>query len=496
MQRHTRLSGGLAAAALTIGTSAVAVTMPAAQAAEGDSPLRVFAKDKVTAYSYDGWVYSDLGLKLIAPDGAFEVRSHRTGDPLLYDGPIQSFWTVGDSDPTAMPAGTLTAWNGLPGFLELHITRLSDGKELTPKTLTTCLNSEQSQRTVPSAPARSPYPTGCPWNPWTLGSVMGVQSGHAVPAFPEWMSSIRLKPGRYDVEAHIADQYADMFGILPEDASATTRVRVISEEFERPTSPRTAAPSRTAQPAAEEPSGSAPAMAPGNPLPDLRSLPAWSIGLNRNKTTLRFAANVWNAGDSPLVVDGFRTEQEDHMDAYQYFFDADGNQVSYTPEPIGEMNWHAENHNHWHFEDFATYNLLDESMSQVVKSTKQSFCLAATDAVDYTVEGADWHPQNTDLRTACDGREALSLRQVLPSGSGDTYFQYRYGQAFPIKDLPNGSYWIQVLANPIENLVESDYENNASYRLVKLRGTGDNRRVVVPQLGVVDEYAGGMFGRH
>ncbi len=74
-----------------------------------------------------------------------------------------------------------------------------------------------------------------------------------------------------------------------------------------------------------------------------------------------------------------------------------------------------------------------------MKSKKQSFCLANTDAVDYTVPGADWHPENTDLSTACGGQEMQSIREVLPSGSGDTYYQYRTGQAFRIGTCPTAS---------------------------------------------------------
>ena len=126
-------------------------------------------------------------------------------------------------------------------------------------------------------------------------------------------------------------------------------------------------------------------------------------------------------------------------------------------------------------------------------SGKRSFCLANTDAVDYTLEGADWHPENTDLSTACGGRDALSVREVLAAGSGDTYLQYRYGQAFPIKDIADGTYWIAVEANPVHaggtrNLIESDYANNDSLR--KIRITTDkqgNRKVRAFQVGIVQE---------
>ncbi len=49
------------------------------------------------------------------------------------------------------------------------------------------------------------------------------------------------------------------------------------------------------------------------------------------------------------------------MDAYQYFFDTDGEQTGYQ-QLDSHFHWHAANHNHWHFEDFARYRLLDADL--------------------------------------------------------------------------------------------------------------------------------------
>ncbi len=90
------------------------------------------------------------------------------------------------------------------------------------------------------------------------------------------------------------------------------------------------------------------------------------------------------------------------MDAYQYFFDADGNQTGY--QQVGDDALARQpTHQHWHFKDFARYRLLDADMTLAVARRKEAFCLANTDAVDYTVPDADWQPENTDLATACGG---------------------------------------------------------------------------------------------
>ncbi|BFO16130.1 hypothetical protein SHKM778_25180 [Streptomyces sp. KM77-8] len=157
------------------------------------------------------------------------------------------------------------------------------------------------------------------------------------------------------------------------------------------------------------------------------------------------------------------------MDAYQYFYDTDGKQVGYTP--TGGMEWDPRpGHMHWHFLDFASYRLLSADQKETVRSGKEAFCLANTDAVDYTVKNAHWHPTNTDLSTACGQENSISVREVLDVGSGDTYTQDLPGQSFDITDLPNGTYYIQVLANPENRLKETDHSNNSALREVILGG--------------------------
>jgi hypothetical protein len=159
------------------------------------------------------------------------------------------------------------------------------------------------------------------------------------------------------------------------------------------------------------------------------------------------------------------------------------------------MEWDARpSHSHWHFEDFARYTLLDKDKQQIAKSKKEAFCLANTDSVDLTVPAADWKPENTDLSTSCGDYSSLSIREVLVSGWGDTYTQYRAGQSFPVADLPNGTYYIAVTANPEQNLVESATDNNQSLRKIRLSGGPKHRKVTVPQVGIIREEGYGGVG--
>ena len=228
-------------------------------------------------------------------------------------------------------------------------------------------------------------------------------------------------------------------------------------------------------------------------LPDLIPLPAYGIATDIDSTTgadlLTFAADTWNAGPAPLVLDGFRQSGEaDLMDGFQQFF-RHGKAVGSAP--IGTLEYHAGGgHDHWHFVDFSRYELLDESGELVQRSGKEAWCLASTDAIDLTVDGADWHPDNSDLSTACGDHSSLWVRESLPVGWGDTYTQDVSGQAFDISDLPNGRYLLRITANPEGNLYEVDDSNNVADRLVIIGGTPGARTVEVPAVGLVDSESG------
>lgn len=475
---------GLAAAGL-----AAVTTLPAATAgtpgattarAGADAVLRLYAPDRLEAYSEGGRVFANLGIRVVAPVSDVEVWSHRTS----YDQPIVSEVRT-PAGATALPAGAMTTFQGLDGFIVMDVRKAGSSKKLVHRSLDACLSST-GERIDPAAEPTSPYPRWCPYNPYTVGSVMGVQKGWASNVFESTgVRPFRLPLGQYVVESRVAKRFWPAFGLTADTASVTTRMTVTDEchECRRPlqgTDGRTgpsSAPGRRPTAARE---GSA-----TGPVPDLRSLPAFGIALNPKGTTLRFAATVWNAGDSPLVIDGFRRPSGEVMDAYQYFFDTDGHQTGY--QQVGTMEFHHANHNHWHFEDFARYDLLDAHKQYVKKSRKQSFCLANTDAVDYTVSGADWQPENTDLATACGDESALSIREVLAAGSGDTYAQYRAGQAFRIGELPNGVYYIRVEGNPERNLTESDTTNNVADRRIRIGGSGAERWVKVAPIGDIVE---------
>ncbi len=496
MLRTTSRALGLAAAvALAVPTlSAVSgqvsahADQPARLAADDAAPFSLWAPKKVTSYEYRHKTWTDFGLRMVAETGPLEIWSHRPS----YDEGIQSTWRSADGD-VALPVNAMKDFSGISDFMTVTVTPRKGGD---PMALTrkACLNG-YAQRVRPDAPATSPYPNGCWFNAFSLGSVQGIQQGWASPVLDQ-NKALKIDAGTYDVVATISPKYAKVFGLTPDEASTSTVLTVTQQVVEdgggQGPKPVPGPVDRLARPVSAPPSGDV-EPPEGGPEPDLRSLPAWGISLSRNGTQLRFSATVWNAGTSPLVVDGFRRAGKDEMDAYQYFFDADGTQTGY--QPVGHMHWDPKpSHQHWHFEDFARYTLLDKDQQQIAVSHKEAFCLANTDAVDLTVPEAAWQPENTDLATSCGDYSALSIREVLAAGWGDTYTQYRAGQSIPVGDLPNGTYYLAVIANPEHHLVEESTDNNVALRKIHLGRSHGVRTVTVPQVGIIKEEGYGGTG--
>jgi hypothetical protein len=432
----------------------------------------------------EDWAFMELDLGVHAAAGRepFEIRAVRTS----YDKPIEAT-RVTPSGNQALPSGLVTDLSGLTDFATVTL-KDSRGRTALSQTIDFCPNG-YAQRISKDAPVDSHYPHECAFNPYALGGVWGIQRGYAVPLMGEdgyidGDVDDLPKPGRYRAEVKVNSAYAKALGIPPSSTTARLRVKVVKGDFDDEEEFRASRASSDDNARAASRPVTAASIPADAPKPDLRSLPAWGIGADRNDVV--FSATVWNGGRSPLVVDGYRRRGADIMDAYQYVLDEDGQQVGY--KRVGSMEWDPrDEHFHWHFKDFARYSLVDKNKKQVYVSTKEAFCLANTDAVDYTVPGADWHPGNSDLETACGERNSLAVREILASGSGDTYDQYRPGQALSLKGRPNGTYYIKVEANPMRRLTESDTGNNISYRKITVGGKAGKRTVKAEKVGIVEE---------
>jgi hypothetical protein len=469
----------IAITVLVLAVLTLAAWPAGASGAPNDPSVRIFAPtDSARLFRYERRVdLAQLPVWIASVNGDFELRVARPD----YDTPpgiVQTDAETGDV-VRDLPEEMLDGWNGLGSFLDVTVLN-SEGVEVRQRSFTFCPNAWERQRVDDSGPELPRYPTFCgDWlSVFTKGMVWGIDAGWAAPGF-SWSDfgapTMRLSPGSYTFQVAIADSYATELEIPAEDAAVELAVRI------RDGDPDDGFAAHRARTAERRSALSVPDVDSPDPstVPDLVALPLWGMHTSsgRGRDYLNFGATPWNAGPAPLVIEGFRQSGEARMDAYQYFRDADGAVVGRAA--VGKLAWDdRRGHHHWHLLQFASFTLRDASNLEVVRSKKQSFCLAPTNAIDLTVDRASWGTEGMDIHTACGGETALWIREVLQTGWADTYFQSGR-QGFNITNVPNGWYYARMDVNPLGTLYETTTANNAESRLIYLGGRPGNRRVLV-----------------
>ena len=472
----------LSALALAVLLLVAGVALPARAAVVRPSLELIAPEDDVVLRRYGGHgVPLQLGLYLAAMGAPLELLAQRadyTQPPTLTQvlhGP------AGELERVALDPAMLSGWNGLAGFFDVTFTDGS-GAVAASASVDFCPGGYTRERVDDSGPDRPSYPSGCFANPFTKGVIWGIDRGWAVGLDGYEAPSIQVPNGDYTVRIAIADRYVDAFSIAPQ-AAAVELEATVKGRVRRGCRRGCQLP----EPVILHRRLAVPTIEPPDPatLPDLLALPSWGIHLEngRRQTRLTFGATVWTAGGSDLVVEGFRRGGEATMDASQYFYE-NGDVVGKAA--AGELEYdERDGHHHWHFRQFAAYSLLDAEREEVRVSRKEAFCLAPTDAIDLTLPGASLNP-TVGLSTACGSESSIWTREILPLGWGDTYFQGLPGQSFNVTDLPNGTYYIRVEANPGGLLHEQTTANNVELREIVLKGRPENRRVVVPPWNGID----------
>jgi hypothetical protein len=493
MHSGRRMSAVLVVVAMVISTAAIG-NAPASAAAGGPRIRLIRSTGTVVEVARKGrGFWFDAGVYLAALDAPLEIWVSRPN----YDTPMSVTQQLIGGGTLAFPDTVMSQalYQGLARFLEMKITD-RNGNVVVDRLMPLCPNAWSPQRIDDSGPVEPTYPEFCGYNPFTLGMVWGIDQGWATNVSDSSGSmNLKLPAGHYGVEFSISPLYTGLLDVAPADAVTSLSLVVKVRHRRDRVSPSTAAADEPAS-STERAQRRVPIDTDPDPstLPDLIPLPSFGIGVNHrgDRDILTFGSNVWVSGASPLVVEGFRPEGASLMDAFQYFYDGD-TQVGRAP--VGSFEYDSRRgHRHWHFRQFATYSLLAADESSTVVSGKEAFCLGPTDPIDLTLPGAVFRPWPIGLSTLCGGPDALWIREVLPLGWGDTYYQGLPGQAFDITGLPNGTYFIKVHANPGGRLYEQHRGNNVRLREVHLRGRPGHRRVVVPPWhGIDTEGPGGWF---
>lgn len=152
--------------------------------------------------------------------------------------------------------------------------------------------------------------------------------------------------------------------------------------------------------------------------------------------SLRFSVLVNNVGDADLYVG----DPLAHMDP-----NGDGN----FSDQDGLFEF-ASCHAHFHFRNYATYEILrlnaDGSLGSPVQARKRGFCM-----LDTTPWAQDGTAPKAGYYRNC-GNLTVHGNQGISTGFGDIYVKQLPGQLFLLSDpnepVPPGKYVIRVTANP------------------------------------------------
>jgi len=149
-------------------------------------------------------------------------------------------------------------------------------------------------------------------------------------------------------------------------------------------------------------------------------------------TVIRFSVTTPNVGDADVFVGSPLAHMDPNGDGN--FADQDG------------MFEFASCHEHFHFQRYATYSLIDAS-GKTWKAAKRGFCMLDTDPFNVTSGDGTWNYRNCGTATR-DGFQGIS------DGWADTYVWKLGGQYFVLDGgdgqpvVPPGVYTIKVEVNP------------------------------------------------
>ncbi len=421
-----------------------------------------------------------------AVGGAFEIHANKRPD-----GRVIAQQVARDANGEIVERRRLPRWamsditQGFDEFFEV-IVRDGAGQVVATPTAPFCPASWDRARVDDAGPDVPTYVFGCWASDLTTGMVWGIESGWASRAPESWWVTADVPDGTYQVDIEIARKFRGLFRIPANQGKVSMTLTVTTgDDFEGDVATESPPPpfgdSHAASTGRDQPVEVA---ATANGLPDLIALPPFTImaatpedPLSEGGDGLIFSANVWNGGDGPLVLEGFRRLGQPVMDAYQYFYE---NGVNTGRELVGELEYDSlPGHRHWHFTDFAEYRLIQDDGTEVARSGKEAFCLAPTDPIDLTLPNAEYNPHAGDVTTRCGAWGALWIREVLEVGWGDTYFQGVPGQWIEITDVANGEYLLEVATNQDGRLKELRSDNNVAHTRVVLGGEPGARTVEV-----------------
>ena len=200
------------------------------------------------------------------------------------------------------------------------------------------------------------------------------------------------------------------------------------------------------------------------------------VDRTRTRTLLRVTNAVVNVGAGPLQLDPRKTDCNDDGDfgndrtaIQRVYVDADadgayepGVDTASTTRRAGCFRF-DERHRHWHFRNYARYELARASDGTVVASHgKVGFCLLDS---QHVYPGMPGSPASAVYASCASGRS-----QGISPGWSDAYDWSLPGQFVDITSVPDGRYCFRSTADPADRIVEADEGDNAAAIGLSLRG--------------------------
>ncbi len=228
--------------------------------------------------------------------------------------------------------------------------------------------------------------------------------------------------------------------------------------------------------------GVAQAGGPQQLLPDLVQEVPQSVQTQENPDVpgdwqLGFTSIVGNVGEGPMEIQGTLGANDPDMTAFQVVHLSD-NSTEQLPGSIGLVHYEnvLDNHDHWHFQPFDTYELRSLDGTVVAPDQKEGFCLVNSLTIPFSgVRGLQSEFQignQGDPGYFCNlgHPEATSITEGISVGWADEYTPFRGGQDVDVTGVPAGRYYLVHEVNKNHSIKELDdnFANNVATAIVDL----------------------------
>lgn len=211
-------------------------------------------------------------------------------------------------------------------------------------------------------------------------------------------------------------------------------------------------------------------------IPNLRPHPATKVRIGTSderppQRALRFSTSTLNDSAYALDLLGATPRDAEHTRVEQCVGFV--GRACTDRRDVGNFVFHAA-HGHWHFEDYAVYELraldaegnVDTSDAGLVAGgQKVSFCLIDVDPPAQRKPLTEDPFDSTGFYHGCTG----AYQGISPRWA-DTYEYSLPGQQILLDGVADGRYAIVITVNPTRTLLESDYADNTSVQTIEIRG--------------------------